>query len=155
MSIGRLSFLLPPLGYLATGMALRAASRPDVWVAPSVYKPGKSLLQIFLTFDLGAGHFGAYIADLFVLNFSWIMTLVIAGWLCTIVIAIVRQRNQNLNLALQSYRTLFVVLVTPMQRWRVRRRTATLRCTRRAGNLVASKKLTFTQTSIFAIPTPT
>ena len=114
MIIGRWSFLLPPLGYFATGMALRAASRPDVWVAPSVYKPGKSLLQIFLTFDLGAGHFGAYIADLFVLNFSWIMTLVIAGWLCTIVIAIVRQRSQNLNVALQSYRTLFVVLLTPL-----------------------------------------
>ncbi len=117
----RWTYLLAPIAYFATGMALRAASRPAAWDALPAYSQENVLIQIFLTFNLGARPYGAYTADLFVLNFAWILTLVIAVWLCTIIVSILRRRTTGHSFIQQPGRTLLVIFLTPMVLYAVTR----------------------------------
>lgn len=81
--------LLPPLAYVAVGVALTAKQLPAAWTAAA---ESSSLIRTFLTLDFFDPHFGAYVADLFVLNFAWVMTLAIVAWLVAICVAVFRHR---------------------------------------------------------------
>ncbi|HET7712091.1 MAG TPA: hypothetical protein VFL80_09200, partial [Thermoanaerobaculia bacterium] len=74
----RAHLILPLLAYAAVGMALTAAGRQATW---GQKVPLWELALTFLSADLFDPIFGAYIADLFVLNFAWIMTSMIVAWL--------------------------------------------------------------------------
>jgi hypothetical protein len=91
----RWPLLLPPLAYWLTGIALRAHQMPAMWpiAARQAEDPNRpSLLRTFLTLDFFDPHFGAYVADIFLINFTWVMTLAIAAWLIALTVALSRRR---------------------------------------------------------------
>jgi hypothetical protein len=88
--LARAAYALPPLAYWATGVALQSKQIPANW--PIAARQEHSLLRMFLTFDLSAPHYVAYAADIFLLNFAWVMTLVIVAWLVRLVTRILTRQ---------------------------------------------------------------
>jgi len=109
----RWPLLLPPLAYWLTGVALRAHQMPSMWpiAARQAEDPNRpSLLRTFLTLDFFDPHFGAYVADIFLINFTWVMTLAIAAWLIAFAAARLRHRPLPLPAALDRRQGLFAAL---------------------------------------------
>jgi hypothetical protein len=107
----RWTYLLPPLAYVLVGMVLRAQNRYANWGTQIV--DNRSLLETFLTIDFTAPHYVAYVADLFVLNFSWVMTIFIVVWLSLVLRAILTKRTVPLAAQLERHRGAMLALVTP------------------------------------------
>lgn len=84
----RAGLLLPIVAYAGVGALLTAKALPANWAPQSRW----ALIKTFLTLDLSAPVFAAYVADLFLLNFAWVMTFVIAVWLVAICVSVFRRR---------------------------------------------------------------
>jgi hypothetical protein len=90
----RILMLAPVLAYVVMGHALAARNIPATWHAGGAAPESTvSLVKTFLTFDPTTENYRAYAADIFVLNFDWVMTLVIVAWLVIVLADILRHRG--------------------------------------------------------------
>lgn len=105
----RAILLLPPAAYALAGIALQAQKLPTMW---PVAAQQPSLIRTFLTLDYSDPHFGAYVADLFLLNFAWVMTVVIVAWLIAICVAVFRHRPLPLPALIDRRAGIMVALTT-------------------------------------------
>lgn len=103
----RTALLLPVLVYVGVGTLLTAKSLPATWGGGT---SRWALIRTFLSFDVFDPVFGAYVADLFLLNFAWVMTFVIAVWLAAICIAVLRRRPVPLPAGMDGRSGIFTAL---------------------------------------------
>ena len=90
----RLLMLLPLLAYLLLGRALAARNVPAEWHPGGAPPPETvSLVKTFLSFDPTDETYRAYAADILILNFNWVMTLVIVAWLISVLVSILRRKG--------------------------------------------------------------
>jgi hypothetical protein len=103
----RSMYAIPPIAYFAAGKWLQSRALPTTW---SKAQPTESLIWTFLRLDLTDRHYAAYITDLFVLNFAWVMTAVIVAWLVAIVALIFKHRPLPLAPTLDRRNVAFLSL---------------------------------------------
>ena len=100
-------FIVPPLAYFAIGAWLRSRALPETW---SKAQPAPSLVRMFLRLDLTDRHYAAYITDLFILNFAWVMTAVIVTWLVAIVVFVFKHRPLPVTPVIDRRKAAFIAL---------------------------------------------
>jgi hypothetical protein len=111
LALKRCAYVVPLLAYYLTGLALRSNSMPASW--PNASRE-PSLLRIFLSFDLSAPHYLAYVADIFVINFAWVMTIVILAWLILVVVRILGKRGGvPVPEEIDPHTGVFLAVITP------------------------------------------
>ena len=100
---------IPVIIYFAVAKLLQARALPEQW--PKAGDSTMALVRTFVTFDPTAFHYREYMADIFILNFAWVMTVVVIIWLVAVVAAVLRDRGVPLADRLDRRRTLLFVLV--------------------------------------------
>lgn len=106
----RLIYVVPVAAYVATGMALRARELVATWTDPGGQP---SLIRTFLTFGFRAPHERAYLADIFALNFAWVLSIFLVAWLIVAAIRLHRRQPLPLPPTLDRHRGLFIAILAP------------------------------------------
>lgn len=108
--VPRLGFAVPILAYVAVGAALKARGLPSTWDAPK--NDTYTLIRTFLSFNPFDPVFAAYVTDLFVLNFAWVMTALIVAWLLAVCVALVKDRKLPLPVVVERRGGIITLVVT-------------------------------------------